>query len=296
MEKDMLSIRPVEKYEAPEIPTLRDTRSNPALLKKLPSRWKKNAAVITCIGLMGSSVLSGCVEPSVGNLGTDSNNGQDEYSSDNGGEGGYNGGYALDKENGTEENLSYSGGEYNGYSEFDLSIRIHGGGAGFAAYVVHLTEQEAVGIIRAQLEAAGLRLNDAPPEYTALEEWWGPAIGIDLFDARRNVAITHLDWQQSHQPFMRGGRDFADMVAEDFVEQTDISVGVFYTSGFFPEGWAVRRHWFETDDGQWDYEELSRPTDEEIARAKAEARPILEERLTAQIQEFVAFLQAEGVI
>jgi len=274
MNKNLLNITPVEKYEAPKIPTLQDTRSNPALLKKLPSRWKKNVAVITCLGLLGSSVFSGCTQPP-GDA-PYANNGQEGYHS-----------------------------SYNGYSEFDLAFRIHHGGAGSATYVVHLTEQEAFGIIRAQLEAAGLSFSDTPPDYAALEEWWWP-IGLDLYDSSRGAAVSYLNWENSNIPFAPWGREIAEIVAEDFAEQTNISVGVFYTSGVYPE-WDIETHpfwyewdemsqWFQSAVGTWISRELRPPSARAIAQAKAEARPILEANLTAQVQEFIDFLQAEGII
>ena len=56
-----LSINPVETYKAPEIPMLGG--DNQKLLKKLPSRWKKNAKVMACFGLIGTFALSGCTYP-----------------------------------------------------------------------------------------------------------------------------------------------------------------------------------------------------------------------------------------
>jgi len=46
---DLLSITPVESYTPPEIPTFSDS-GNGELLKKLPSRWQRNAKVVLDIG------------------------------------------------------------------------------------------------------------------------------------------------------------------------------------------------------------------------------------------------------
>jgi hypothetical protein len=48
-----------------------------------------------------------------------------------------------------------------------LESRIHGGGSGASVYVVHFTEAEMLGIIRRNLEAAGLNLSRVTPDYTA---------------------------------------------------------------------------------------------------------------------------------
>ena len=53
-----LSICPVETYNAPEIPVFGS--DNSAILKKLPSRWQKNAKILACIGIVGTLTLSGC--------------------------------------------------------------------------------------------------------------------------------------------------------------------------------------------------------------------------------------------
>ena len=55
-------------------------------------------------------------------------------------------------------------------SNRNLEMRIHHGGMGSAAYVVHLTEAEAFRIIRTRLETAGLTFDAEPPAYSA--DWW----------------------------------------------------------------------------------------------------------------------------
>ena len=58
--KDFLCIQPVENYQAPLLPQTNKTGDNTVLLKKLPSRWQKNAKIVTCVGLVGTLTLSGC--------------------------------------------------------------------------------------------------------------------------------------------------------------------------------------------------------------------------------------------
>jgi len=46
-----MDIKPVENYQAPNLPTLGEIHNNPASLKKLPKRWKKKVALLAGIGL-----------------------------------------------------------------------------------------------------------------------------------------------------------------------------------------------------------------------------------------------------
>jgi len=62
-----LSLSPLKKYAAPKYPNYLQTHSNPDLLKKLPSRWQRNAKVLACIGLTGTLSLTGCHEFLFGN-------------------------------------------------------------------------------------------------------------------------------------------------------------------------------------------------------------------------------------
>ena len=64
-------------------------------------------------------------------------------------------------------------------------------------YAAHFTEEEAINIIRTQLEAVGLNFDSEVPSYY-VEAWdggdrWGMNVGIDLFDEERNVAITFVN-------------------------------------------------------------------------------------------------------
>jgi len=244
----------MEKYEAPKIPSLGEINSNSEPLKKLPSRWKKSAAIITGIGILGVSALSGCYSP---NGGRDNN--CDEF--------------------------HRIVGNFNSHVELDLMLRLHHGGSGSAAYVVHLTEQEALGIIRMQLEAAGLNFMHQPPSYTTQGSGWGAVIGLNLFDCERGVAISHISWEDSTQRFHETEHRFARSVAQGFAAQTDLAVGVFYNPGAFP-GW-------EWDDYDW---MPVRPPDDEVEATKAEMRPILEARLSAQVEEFIAYLRDKGIL
>ena len=262
-----LCISPVETYEALQIPRFVD--HNPALLKKLPSRWQKNAKVIAGLGLVGIFALSGC--GGNGNVNWRQSNIEHNLGYVLGGYNGYNG------QNNDEYDLGFEPGDYSGYSESELLVRIHTGGSGGSGYVVHLTEQEAFGIIRARLEGAGLVFGSKPPEYTV--EMQEREYGLDLYDAYKGVAIVFVGWVGTNRSFRMDESAIANRVNEAFEETTNnIVVGAFYDGG---RGLGPGPSWGGTTPSQ--------------AEAEAE-RSALERQLINQADIFIARLQSEGVL
>ncbi|MCL2563709.1 MAG: hypothetical protein FWE08_06710 [Oscillospiraceae bacterium] len=273
MKHDILHLSPVTSYTPPHYPTCAETNNNPALLKRLPSGWRRNTAVLACIGLLGVSALSGCF-------------GAQEV---------YNGEYTPYNGNGTEyaaspipEPTSEPTPEstpYIGLTDFDISVRIHHGGDGASPlYVAYLTEQEALNIVRMRLESAGLNFGATPPEYVAnIFDGWRE-IPLDLYDEERGVAVAFLDddrgWDNNEW--------FAEQVTKIFAEQTDIPIGVFYNP-FEILGESSRPNfWFSEDGEEWE----NAISDEDAA----EAGPILARRLDQQILEFLMFLQGQRIL
>jgi len=293
--KDDLRPAPVKNYTPPKLPTLEEAGSTP-LLKALPSRWKKNAAVITCLGLAGVFALSGC-----GRIIGDRP---------------HHGGFVIAPfyiAHPTESEVTETGYHHGGdsYAPFyvtnlteqeilsqiqtqletaDLELRVHWGGSGSGPfYVAHITEQEVLGFIRARLEAAGLNFDSAPPEYTI----FGPddmsprpglvaETGIDLFDAGRRIAIISLSWEDSTMHFSPQGQEFANIIANEFSERmSGISFGVFYNPGRFISEGTV----------DWENDEMTVEMEEVTQEEKDAARVVLAQQLTAQIDRFIAGLQ-----
>jgi hypothetical protein len=165
---DLLSLSPVAQYSSPNYPTNTEADSNPALLKKLPSRWQRNAAAFACVGFLGTVTLTSC----------------DPF--------------------------------------------LHGGGSGGAPiYVVYLTEQEALAMIRSRLEAAGLDFSATPPAYSiALSGLGNYRL---LFDGVNKVAVSMV--------LENYGGSFEGSYMKDRVEEvlsnelTDYTVGVFFSPG-----------------------------------------------------------------
>jgi len=171
------------------------------------------------------------------------------------------------------------------------------GGSGFASYVVHFTEAEALGIIRARLEAEGLRFGAKPPSLYAPSRnaetkrppnfGWGPRpeVGISLFDSHREVAVAYMDFTKSDKWYPES---FDKTVKEEFAAQSkDITFGVFYAE--FVRAGITGTYWEE--DGDSKQRAVYNPTQKEIADAKKEARPELEKRLKEQLDGFVRALK-----
>ncbi|MCL2874514.1 MAG: hypothetical protein FWE29_06265 [Defluviitaleaceae bacterium] len=297
----LLSLNPVKSYVPPKIPTLSEIQDNTELLKKLPLRWKNNARIITFLGIMGAGAvtLSACANfgrPNIHHGGAGFSPIYVTHPTEQETE--YPGQYPYENmkqetEYANKDTYTYIESEglyaesqiYTKVIQEELNLRIHHGGSGSGPfYIVHLTEPEALSIIRLQLEQAGLRFNASPPDYHV--EWWD-TIGLDLFDEDKNIAVSHLSWEDSNRHFSPTGRNFAEIISEEFERQTDdISIGVFYNPGetlnpLVMEGDQIRR---------------TRPTPAEIEEGKVTARPILEKRLAAQVQEFIGFLHSEGII
>jgi len=269
-----LNITPVENYNAPEIPTFED--NNTAIVKKLPSRWQKSAKIIAGLGLVGVFALSGCAS-----LG---------------------GRVRTLRPNNVTHNLEYSTGSYRGYSDGELLVRIHTGGGGSSSYMVHLTEHEAFGIIRARLEAAGLDFNARPPARSGLDfgetdlgrsygdvDWHlvnhMPRVEFDLFDGRKNVGVSFVNWLGATRTFMPEENELAARLEELFVgHRRGVSFGAFHNPGQH-----VRT------ERAFDSSILGAPISPS-AEAVEEKRPILVRQLINQADIFIARLQLDGVL
>ena len=239
----ILSLNPVTQYCRPEYPTYEEASNNPYLLKKLPSRWQKSFVTAACVGITGAFILSGC-------------------------EGKENKYPFIRVQHGCHtDNPEFITGNHN------LLFGIHHGGAGAGPfYVAYLTEQEALCIIRTQLEAAGLNLNAKPPAHKVGTEY-GLKIGLDLFDWGNNIAIVLLPAWSRINFFMD--------IKEEFAKKTKLLIEVFHNPG------KIVVDGFEG--GEKDFEA---PTEEQLI----EARPIVVNHLMIQINDFIELLRTRGII
>ncbi|MCL2354371.1 MAG: hypothetical protein FWC68_00475, partial [Oscillospiraceae bacterium] len=199
--EEPLRVEPLEEYKTPEYPNQFEARKNPELLNKLPSRWQKNTKVIACIGLVGTMTLAGFLY-----INRDSNE------------------QGVFPRN-TTGNITTQ------IPRYELLVRAHhGGGGGAPIYVVYLTEQEALGIIRAGLEDAGLLFNSRPPNHTVDvtiftgRDHFGMGrdteVGLDLYSREKSVGISYI----------AGERNSARQVEIEFERQhRNLWVRAFYT-------------------------------------------------------------------
>jgi hypothetical protein len=286
----MINPQPVKSYTPPQLPTLADVRANPehsAVLKRLPRRWKKSAAVLACIGIAAASAPTAAYD----NSNSDNRAAPpvrravtsvrcDRYFGGCGGINRYHDTWRYERGDGcsmriTSRRATPKRGNCDCRSPvFFLRENVvncwdeccHHGGSGAAVYVVHLTEAEALGIIRRQLEDAGLEFGETPDLPYVAPVGVRNVTNIRLFDEERNVAValTHLPVTE----------DFfnADQISRDLTRQSQES-GSNITFGAFVNPMLC-------DESYWGEE----------AREEAEAT------LLELVQMFVERLQEAGIL
>jgi len=161
----------------------------------------------------------------------------------------------------------------------------HGGGGGAPLYVAYLTEQEAIGIVRAELESAGIEFTENVASHSieiddTEEGGLIHHIETSLFNEAHSIAISFVNSDAFHIPFWRFEMDDVPQRIEAEFEENHphLAMGLFCN----PTSWI----------GWWYGEDEDAVTDEEIE----EARERLEANLVAQTQEFINHLREEGVI
>ena len=145
----------------------------------------------------------------------------------------------------------------------------HGGAGGGPIYIAYLKEQEALGIIRNQLEEVGLNFDSAPPTHNIIYDeggWNEQTIGLDLFDEENNIGIALVNfwwWNSQHERAI----EIVDELTQE-VEDDGIHVGVI----------------FNQENDAWN------------TRDREQMEERFEEYLIEQTQNFIQHLQEEGVI
>jgi len=313
MKTNDIFVTPVKRYATPKYPTQTDANHTPELLKKLPSKWEKNAAVITAISMIGAITLTSCgvFEPKIR---------------------GYN--------PASRNFLNVA------------PVFIHGEGTGYMGCVmvappVFLSEQEALAIIKDIMESEGLNLSGKIPEYVATSnkknyekkyswerypenEWLGDGnVGLDFYDGKKGVAVSYISMEKGQTTYEEAAslknieelmdwrsrpRELAEMAAEDFAKQKgDIAIGVFYEPG---TDWASEEHKKILDEFRaknselWEkyydeetqgiaekyFDEFDREFEEARAEYETKTRLCIEEELSNQVRDFIKWLQGQGII
>jgi len=178
----------------------------------------------------------------------------------------------------------------------------HGGAGGGPIYVVHLTEQEALGIIRSQLEEVGLNLTEISPQLGVtinnvyVEDDWGDDafrmfnndIEMQLLDEENEIGIAlvnrHWGWRLDGECTI----DTQARIVQQFLNEHDLNVGVIFRRSLeIDEAWG--------EDAVWDEERFIYVNGAFEERVD-DARVQIENMLIEQIQEFIEQLQEEGII
>jgi|GEM_PF-1486691 len=302
-------LTPIKNYNAPNLPTLETVRKNPELLKKLPRRWQKKAAIVACLSVAGVTALTGCTSPDekIHDGGSATIPDYVEYPTEQLPEFSFGDvlhfvpysmeqGFPFDKVPEVElpERNDIASEAYAAIraqlktAQLDVKTH-HGGESGEPFYVVYFTEQEAFGFIRAKLEAEGLNLSENTPDYSVTH--WGQKFTIDLFDSEKNVGVSQIsranDWMENV---------FAGDVAREFaVQHENITVGAFNNPAEeIADGWRIRE---EHGLNRWDDNEAYEALKERlISERTPEARATLIENLDTQAQAFIDRLKTEGIL
>ena len=310
MKTDMLSVKPVKKYAAPKYPMKADATRTPALLRKLPSRWEKNSAVVAALGLLGAMTLTSCA-----------NNGADT---------------ATPKTASPTEIVNYLN---------VAPVFFHGHGTGSIGCdtvvpPVFLSEEEALAIIKNEAETVGLNFSAEPPNYVATNNmaeknysWENQVVlgdgnvSLELYDGEKNVAVTYISMHEAGERYLPdedGGmmwssvesfrpRDLAELTAGDFARQEgDISVGVFYEPGMNwdlaseysrkqNEIWEEYQIYYDNDTYEFIDEKYAEAYQKKMAEAynefaESNTTEYMEELLRAQVRDFIEWLQGQGII
>lgn len=275
--KNLSQLTPVKSYTPPTLPSLES--SNPELLKKLPSRWQKKAAILAGLGVFGLLAFSGCDKYH--------DRARSRYEQ-----------LAMQQLEAAQTALAAAHAQLETTT---LDVRSHFGGGGSGPfYVVYFTEQEALAFIQAKLEAAGLNLSANAPGYEVNQGGWFD-LGLSLWDEQRRVGISHITWENNNQQFFsHGGDDLARRASQEFAQQhEDISVGVFFNPDEMLFGsWDDMLEFglYHPWDENFDREEYETQRDKIIAERKEGGRQALIDNLTNQVQEFINSLQREGIL
>jgi len=266
---DLLTLAPMEEYQAPDLPTLEE--SEPEFLKKLPSRWKNKAMTAAMTGLFGVNMLSGC-----GNTLRDYQSAGNEPT--------------LEGNRTVNDSIPYAM-----PNDRIVCPDLHWGGAGESPmYVVYLTEQEALELIRNELAEVGLNLNEISPSRSITvdgvyveDEWDGDYfrilqddIEMQMLDEDGEIGVSVIsrfwDWGLDTTCTI----ETSERIVQTFLEDQDVSVGVFFNRSL--DAW-----------GTWDEEKgVSVLSEEE----EAELRARIEDELITQVQEFIEQLRVDGII
>jgi len=273
---DLITLAPMENYNAPDLPTLVEGTSD--LLKKVPSRWKSKAMMAATVSLFGVVTLTGC--------GSETPTGSPTMISND--------------PIGPITNLSPNSGIY-------CSDLHHGGEGGGPIYVAYMTEQEALNIVHAQFQNAGISLSEALPrhaidasdiyyelgnfdEVLSSGTMFPNYIEMQFIDEGNQtgvVLVKNWSWGLGSECTV----NVRESIEQRFLVEHDITVQVLFERGgslSWDTNWDL-----EEGDALWDDESQSYIISDEIREQLLEDA---ETRLAEQVQEIIDELHEKGII
>jgi len=265
---DYFTVSPIEDYKQPAYPSRAESSSD--MLKKLPKRWMKNIAVVTCVGALNLSMAMGCttMDDLLSNF-CDNDSQQatiivsGEYEE-------YRG------HNKTGENCECAFCLEN--DDFAIEIQKSWGGSGAGPfYVAYLTEQEALCIVRNQLIMNGFEFNIPESDFTAVYKKSGRDYTVDiaLIDDQNKFGIVFPDPNYGDSMHGPSPDDIRKGLTREFKKRHKLSVSFIYNPGI------------KLDDLAWEDLEIESLDMEDYQ----EIVPDLKIKLIDQIEIFISELR-----
>jgi len=306
-----MRIKPVKNYKPPAYPTIHEAKQDARLLEHLPRRWKKNAPIAS---LMGSGLLLHFVC-----AGCNNSNQPKNLHVENQLLPGSNDRRAAEKKN----TRVFPATRVAPMLEDALANDGRGGfGCIAVSAPVFLSEAEALELIRAELEKAGLKLDETAqvdglqiPAAPARQGWrnkrekpFALAEGVYTFDfgtADKSVAVKFLSakddvlWEDTDDSSTYVSYNYARLatrVSDAFKQRETgdpVVIGLFFEPSVYPVGWDD----FDMTGLANEQKQFVRNQIEATKESRREvARDVGREKLRAQISHFVEYLKQEGVV
>ena len=273
-----ISIEPVKRYTIPKYPTKTEADRTPELLRKLPPRWQKNAAVVTAVGLFGAMTLTSCGIPAPGSAVHGITENSQEYITDNTF---YTGGIAGDvimeitseQDYDNQHEITETTENIYEKSFFDTSydtLPLAPGGLGPPVY---MSEADIYAIIAGMTKTYGLNFEKILPDN----------VSERLYDAEKQVGVEYTSRSSK----------------STYISSEGIAVGIFDSNTPHDEYYIM---WDEFGQkiGEIAFDENSDEYDAKYDEAYAEyeikMQALVEKDLRGQVQDFIEWLQGQGII
>jgi len=314
-----IKITPVKKYAPPKYPTRADAQCAPLLLKRLPSRWQKNAAVVAAVGMLGAMSLTSCGVPK-----TDSTLQGQEISEDIQNYTEEEEYFALMGEPAvveftTEQEYEIDTGELAGDVIFEIPSEqevtdiveeittqettvfeksfldtqyIFPLPGGMGGTVPQMSEADAYKIIKDIAEINGLNLKEFTPNYENEPDYYNKAIK-KLYDAEKQVGIEYYG---SYSSMARISYE-----KEPYISSEGIMVGTIHTGEYYDEYADIYEEFYqkigEIQNGvENPDEEYWEKINEVYVKYETIMKPFWEQDLRNQVRDFIEWLQGQGII